>query len=54
MKTRDHTKNAELHLQCKNYRNLLSTIFFKNKLEKIITRNTFNQIGIKPKYSEWY
>ena len=49
IKKKDPAKKAELHLQYKNHRKLLST--FLKKIKKIIIRNTLSQIGIIPKSS---
>ena len=46
---KDPAKKAELHLQYKNHRNLLSTTL--KKVNKIIIRNALSQIGIMPKSS---
>ena len=49
IRMKDPAKKAELHLQYKNHRKLLST--FLKKIKKIIIRNTLSQIGIIPKSS---
>ena len=49
IKKKDPAKTAELHLQYKNRRNLLSTLL--KKVKKIIIRNALSQIGIMSKSS---